>query len=174
MKILANKNSYPPNLIFDHTFTTASRDYFIKNGKQLAESFKLNSGSKLIVYSEDDLTEYEDLVTFRKLRNFDVIERFQKDFRSNYGEKLKFVHYSNRMDIWAIKIFAQLQFFEEHPSTFSLFLDSDTYILNRGFNDLVNEFAGPAQDYDCGLFRRAKTFLHPETGFITFTSFCVL
>jgi hypothetical protein len=168
MKILGKKPIVQPKLNVDCTFTTASRDYFLKNGKQLAESFKVNSGEKLVVYSEDDLSEFRDLISYRPLRNFEVIEQFQKVFRNNYGSKLSYMHYSIRMDIWAIKIFAQLQFLEENPSTFSLFLDSDTYIRNSGFNKLVNEFVLPARNFDCGLFRREDTFLHPETGFITF------
>ena len=168
MKIPSRRTDYPPRLVFDHTFTTSSKEYFIKNGMQLAKSFKTNSGNKLIVYSEDDLTEFKDLITFKPLRNFDVIENFQSTFRGNYGEKLKFLDYSKRMDIWVIKIFAQLQFLAENPSTFSLYLDSDSYIRNLGFNELVNDFVHSAQDYDCGIFGRKKSYLHSETGFLTF------
>jgi hypothetical protein len=72
------------------------------------------------------------------------------------------------MDIWVIKIFAQFQFLAENPSTFSLYLDSDSYIRNLGFNELVNDFVYSAQDYECGIFGRKKSFLHSETGFLTF------
>jgi hypothetical protein len=155
-------------LITDHIFTTSSKDYFHKNGLQLAMSLKQNSGETLTVYSEDNLSEYSDVINYIPLNQTQDLFDFRKSFRSSYGTKYHLLHYSLKMDIWAFKIFAQKQFLEENPGTFSLFLDSDSVVLNSGFTQKLNQFVSPARNFDCGLFRRSENFLHPETGFLTF------
>lgn len=163
-----NKKINSEKLITDHIFTTASKDYFHKNGLQLAMSLKQNSGEILTVYSEDDLSEYSEVINYIPLNQTKDLFEFRKSFRSSYGSKYHLLHYSLKMDVWAFKIFAQKQFLEENPGTFSLFLDSDSVVLNSGFTQRLNQFVSPARNFECGLFRRSENFLHPETGFLTF------
>lgn len=162
------KKEINQKLIFDKVFTTSSEKFFIANGMQLAKGFKKHADQKILIYSEDNLSSYSRFIDYRPLKYADEIKQFQNKFRSEYSNKLKFMNYSMRMDIWCIKVSAQLQFLEENPQTFSLYLDSDTHIRNRKIVNLLNEFVQPALNFDCGVFRREDNFLHPETGFITY------
>ena len=156
------------SLMTDHVFTTSSKEYFHKNGLQLALSLKQNTGEMLTVYSEDNLSDYSGVINYIPLNQTKDLFEFRNRFRSLYGHKYPLLHYSLKMDIWAFKIFAQKQFLEENPGTFSLFLDSDSVVLNSSFTQKLNQFVSPARNFDCGLFRRSENFLHPETGFVTF------
>ncbi len=154
------------NLLVSHIFTTSSESYFKENGKQLAESLINKTDNKLIVYSESDLSSFASLIEFKPLKYGPEVMNFQTAFRSHYGKKYKFLHYSMKMDIWAYKIAAQLQFLEENPMSRALFLDSDSIVLNKNFVEKVNLFSELAKNVDCGLFKRSENFLHSETGFV--------
>jgi hypothetical protein len=154
----------------DRIFTTASEEYFLSNGIQLAKSLLQNSDIKLMVYSEDDLSKYNQLIDYQPLKYREEVASFNIDFRSNYGSYYKFLPYMLKMDLWFFKIAAQRQHVESRPGTFSLFLDSDSVVLNKKFNKVVDAFIQPASNYDVGIFRRENTYLHPETGFVTLRS----
>jgi hypothetical protein len=154
----------------DRIFTTASEEYFLSNGIQLARSLLQNSNIKLTVYSEDDLSKYNELIDYHSLKYRDEVEIFNKNFRSHYGGYYKFLPYMLKMDLWFFKIAAQRQHVESCPKTFSLFLDSDSVVLNKKFCTVVDAFIQPAASFDVGIFRRSDTYLHPETGFVTLRS----
>lgn len=154
----------------DTIFTTASEKYFLLNGIQLAESLFKKSNIKITVYSEDNLSKYSQIINYKPLRYFKEVESFNRKFRLKYGEFYKFLPYMIKMDLWFYKIAAQRQHVEQNPNTFSLFLDSDSVVLNKKFCNLVNSFVEPALNFDLGMFRRKGIYLHPETGFITLNS----
>lgn len=154
------------DFLVTHVFTTSSKSYFIENGKQLAESLLNKTHTKLIVYSESDLSSFGSIIEAKPLKYYPDVMKFQDAFRSHYGKKYKFLHYSLKMDVWAYKIAAQLQFLEDHPNASALFLDSDSIVLNKKFIEKVNTLAVIAKNVECGLFRRNDNFLHSETGFV--------
>ena len=164
------KKNIEEKTIFDKIFTTSSRTYFLQNGLQLASSLLDNTGQKLTVISEDDLSDFEKIIDYVPLKEEANISLFRNNFKDKYKEKYKFMPYTMKMDIWCMKIAAIRQFLLDNPEGFYLLLDSDCYIRNSNFAKVVNQFVKPAQDYDCGLFRRVDTFLHPETGFVTFSN----
>jgi hypothetical protein len=151
-------------------FTTSSKKYFRDYGLQLAESLYKKTGTKLIVYSEDNLEAYDNLIKIKPLKHSSQLSQFQLDFREHYGSKYQFLPYLMKMDVWAFKIAAQLQHIEENPLDSALYLDSDSVVLKRKFISEVNYLAEKSKNVDCGLFRRRDNFLHPETGFIIFNN----
>jgi hypothetical protein len=149
-------------------FTTVNKYYFNQYGYQLIESFKKNSESKLIIYSED-LKPYKDLnIEVRRIKNLLLLEKFKKKFRIMMGDRYKFLPYHSWMDKWIIKLIIQEQFLNEFNDFIGIYIDSDSIILNKKFDNRVADFIKPAKNYDIGLFRRQNCHLHPETGFIFF------
>ena len=151
-------------------FTTSSKIYFENNCKYLALSLLNYSNRKLIVYSEDDLSEYSELIQFVPLIRKDELMKFQTSFRSIYSDTFKFMPYSARMDIWVFKITAQLQFLSEHINSSGVYIDSDSVVLNNKFINVIDKFINPCINYDIGLFRRCGKHLHPESGFMFLSS----
>jgi hypothetical protein len=158
------------NFCVDRIFTTSSKEYFLLNGIQLAKSLLRNTNLKITVYSEDDLSEFDQIIHYKPLRYREEVLSFNKKFKTSYGESYQFLPYMLKMDLWFFKIAAQLQHVEENPNVFSLFLDSDSVVLNEKFCHAINAFVEPALDFDVGVFRRKNTYLHPETGFLTLRS----
>ena len=155
---------------FDKIFTTASEEYFLSNGIQLAKSLLQNSNLRLTVYSEDNLSKYNQLIDYQPLKYIEEVKNFNVNFRMNYGSDYRFLPYLLKMDLWFFKIAAQRQHVEDNPEAFSLFLDSDSVVLNKKFCEIVNTFIQPAVSFDVGIFRRKNIYLHPETGFVTLRS----
>ena len=60
--------------IFDKIFTTSSRTYFLQNGLQLASSLLDNTGQKLTVISEDDLSDFEKIIDLMPPKISELVE----------------------------------------------------------------------------------------------------
>lgn len=98
----------------------------------------------------------------------DCVAPFQLDFKTRFCERYDFLYYFQRMDVWILKIVAQLQHLEETSSEFSVFIDSDCVLTNSRFDQTVDEFLAPffRSGKDMAFFRRMGTHMHSESGFL--------
>jgi len=149
-------------------FTTASSHYFEKNTRQLIAAFAKHSKFELKVYSEDMVPSKGTHHQVGTLRRMDQIESFQREFKARFHERYKFFYYFQWMDIWVLKIAAQLQHLEETSSEYSVFIDSDCVLTNSRFDETVKQFLSPfmVSGKDIAFFRRFGTHLHTESGFL--------
>jgi hypothetical protein len=147
-------------------FTTSNKLYFQKNGKQFVDSFRKFSGCDLVVYSED----LDELISakfhIRRIKHWDLIKKFQDEFRNKMSSRYAFLPYHSKMDIWAIKIAIQLQFLEAQSEGAGVYIDSDSVIFSEKFDEVIDGFISPVKSYDLGIFRRVNSHLHPESGFL--------
>ena len=81
------KKNIEEKTIFDKIFTTSSRTYFLQNGLQLASSLLDNTGQKLTVISEDDLSDFEKIIDYVPLKEEANISLFRNNFKDKYKEK---------------------------------------------------------------------------------------
>jgi hypothetical protein len=151
-------------------FSTSNKLYFQKNGKQFVESFRKFSGCDLVVYSEDldELTSANFHI--KRIKHWDLIKKFQDEFRDKMSSRYAYLPYHSRMDIWAIKIAIQLQFLETQNDGMGVYIDSDSVVYSEKFDEVIEKFINPVKSYDLGIFRRVETHLHPESGFLVLNS----
>lgn len=146
--------------------TTSSEAYFNRNCVQLVKSADKFYRSQILVYSEDEISINLSNMTVKDFQRRDEILSFIHAFRQRYNSKLDYMHYAQRMDIWIFKIAAIAQFLNDDIDNDLLFLDADSVFISPHAPNIIKKFLEPARDYDLGIFRRTKTFLHPETGFL--------
>ena len=149
-------------------FTTANNLYFEKNTRQLVSGFCKFSRHRLRIYSEDMSAFEGSDFSISRMKRLDEIKEFQIKFKKQYGARYQFLYYFQKMDVWILKIAAQLQHLEETESEVSIFIDSDSVITKKSFDETVAAFIEPflSSDKSIALFRRFGTHLHTESGFL--------
>ena len=146
--------------------TTSSKNFFEDNGMQLVQSVEKKMGRGVLIYSEDQIEAKFQYSRFRHLENAPQVLSFVTEFRGKYQDKMQFMHYTQRMDKWIFKIAAISQYLKDFNQGNLLFLDADCVIKSKRACESISKFIEPALQYDLGIFRRYRTFMHPESGFL--------